>query len=1069
VKGSRIRVVIEASDLSAIRGAIGRAGGKTEASHARLVQALVLPEALEALANNPSSRYVRPPFLADADAVAGEDVGATGASVWQGAGRTGTGVKVAIVDLGFAGYTDRQVSGDLPGSLTTVDYCGGDLATATAHGTGVAEIVHEMAPDAQLYLICIDSDVTLGQAEEYAKANGIKIVNHSVSWFDTSRGDGSGGAGTPDAIVANARANGILWVNAAGNYAQRHWSGAFVDTDGDGFLNFASADEGETFYLWAGNTVCTALKWDSWPATSQDYDLDLADSASGTLRATSTTLQNGSQRPYEELCYTNDTGVDQFFFFAIYKFAATVQPRFDLYVFGDAAALQYQVAAGSVTEPGSSPSALAAGAICWQNNTLEPFSSRGPTIDRRIKPDISGQDDVSSATYGAFAGCSGDSGFFGTSAAAPHVAGAAALAAQSFPSYTPAQLQDFLAAAAKDLGAGGKDSSFGAGQLQLPPILAPTITGFTPSAGPVGTQVTITGTRLVSVASVKFNGVAAVTPNVVSAAQIKAVVPAGASSGPIQVITADGTGTSLASYKVTPRVTGFDPGSALRGASVEIDGFNFTGATRVVFGSAIASTFTVDSDTQITATVPATAISGKVTVTTPAGSGISTTSFLVILPPTVTGFTPAAGPVGTLVTVRGTSLDTVTAATLAGTDVGPLTHIGSTLLKFTVPPDATTGKIAVTNPAATNQSTGSFTVTLTIASFNPLSGSVGDTVAITGIGFSHASGVKFGDLEADFNIHSDTQIRAVVPPGATTAPITVGNGTFSLTTSSSFVVVPRLIVDLGTLAGTFCTASVGHTSSATALNAAGDVAGSSCVLAGFFQPVSHAVLWHNGASRDLGTVVPGNDRSPDQSVAYGMNDSDQVVGQDSLAGAFLWSNGTFATLGFSNALDISNDGVVVGVAISLLRSDSWSAVSYDSSGGEVTTLAGIGGTFRSEADAINDSGQIAGYASTTGDTAFHAVRWTGGLPQDLGTLGGTHSFGTSTRPGMWPATHTCLAIPAITLFSTAEDRCTTSVRLAAASATHTGSMTPERSSGPRNSRRWDTRVLLQRRRHARSQ
>ena len=49
----------------------------------------------------------------------------TNASAWQQRGQSGTGVKVAIVDLGFAGYASAQASGDLPVSLTVIDYCGG--------------------------------------------------------------------------------------------------------------------------------------------------------------------------------------------------------------------------------------------------------------------------------------------------------------------------------------------------------------------------------------------------------------------------------------------------------------------------------------------------------------------------------------------------------------------------------------------------------------------------------------------------------------------------------------------------------------------------------------------------------------------------------------------------------------------------------------------------------------------------------------------------------------------------------------------------------------------------------
>ena len=104
------------------------------------------------------------------------------------------------------------------------------------------------------------------------------------------------------------------------------------------------------------------------------------------------------------------------------------------------------------------------GAICFQNDSLEPYSSRGPTIDARIKPDIAGQDAVTSGVYGAFSTC-GSSGFTGTSAASPHTAGAAALAKQVNPSLTASQLRSFLQGRAGELGAAGADNLFGAGKL----------------------------------------------------------------------------------------------------------------------------------------------------------------------------------------------------------------------------------------------------------------------------------------------------------------------------------------------------------------------------------------------------------------------------------------------------------------------------------------------------------------------------------------------------------------------------------------------------------------------------
>jgi hypothetical protein len=468
-----IQVVVEsaAADPTAARAVVVANGGIVEAEYASLIQARLAPSALDPVAADPSVRYVRVPRRPQPDATAGEGVGASGANVWQAAGQTGAGVKVGIVDFGFSGYTTRQAQGDLPPSVTTQDFCGGQLnAPGGEHGTAVAEVVHEMAPGAQLYLICIGTDVNLGQAKDYAIANGLAVIVMSASFYNTSRGDGSGGPGSPDAVVAAARAAGILWVNSAGNRAQHHWSGTFSDTNANNAHNFDANDEGLTFFLGAGAWVCAYLKWDSWPATSVDYNLRLRRSSDGVLMASSASVQNGSQAPVEGFCWNNNTGVGQNFYLSIVYAGGSGTPRMDLFAH-PGGVFEYQTAAGSMTEPGSSPNTMSAAAICWQNNRLESYSSRGPTIDNRVKPDIAGQSVVSSASYGIWASCpagsNGSGGFNGTSAAAPHVAGAAALVKAANPSFTPAQVQAFLEERAGDLGAAGKDSEFGSGKLTL--------------------------------------------------------------------------------------------------------------------------------------------------------------------------------------------------------------------------------------------------------------------------------------------------------------------------------------------------------------------------------------------------------------------------------------------------------------------------------------------------------------------------------------------------------------------------------------------------------------------------
>ena len=458
----RARVVVESATPTAARAAIEAAGGVVERAWKGLVQATVPRSAIDALEARPSIADVRAPLRMLPDAVSGEEVAASLAAAWHGKGFTGKGVKVAIIDGGFVGLADRQASGDLPANVIAQDYCGGRFATADDHGTAVAEIVYEMAPDAQLYLICIGTEVDFAAAVAYAKSQGVHVISHSGSWFGPVRGDGSGFFG---ALAADARAAGILWVNSAGNYAQTHWSGTYVSTDGDRLHEFASGDEGNTFVFPNNATICGFLRWDEWPAAISDFDLLLVRSDTLQIVGASDDEQTGSQPAVEGLCARNTSGANVTVAWFIGGWNVRSNPRLE--IFGFAPPLQYQTAAGSMLEPATSPAALTVGALCWQTRQPEAFTSQGPTVDGRTKPDIAAHDSVSGVTYGPFFGC-GTSGFAGTSAAAPEVAGAAALVKQAFPSYGPDQLQQYLVGAAGDAGTPGPDNVTGAGELQMP-------------------------------------------------------------------------------------------------------------------------------------------------------------------------------------------------------------------------------------------------------------------------------------------------------------------------------------------------------------------------------------------------------------------------------------------------------------------------------------------------------------------------------------------------------------------------------------------------------------------------
>ena len=471
------RVVIETRASAAARAAVVRAGGKIEAAAGGLVQARLPSGALAALADDPAVRRVRPPAL-PVPFGTGEGVAATNAPTWHARGFTGAGVKLAIIDTGFGGYLQKQADGELPASVVPVDFCSGRL-DGGVHGTAVAEIVADEAPGAQIYLICMDSEVTLAKAERYAREQGVAVITMSVGFFNTWRGDGKGPSGTPDGAVADARAGGILWINAAGNEALNHWGGTYNDPFGAGFHSFApSGDVSNTIRVPGGVSLCVFLRWDEWPTSDVDYDLALYDENARRFVARSV----GDQRfnkdpPAEETCYTAAAGARTIGIMISRGPGPARTPAMDLYMetFGPALTPEYLSAERSVADPAASASALGVGAVCWQSSALEPFSSHGPTIDGRVKPDLVAPDGVSSTVFGPFARC-GVGGFLGTSAAAPHVAGAAVLVKQAFPSFTPAQIQDYLLRNASDLGAPGPDNLFGAGALLLPaPDLPPAI------------------------------------------------------------------------------------------------------------------------------------------------------------------------------------------------------------------------------------------------------------------------------------------------------------------------------------------------------------------------------------------------------------------------------------------------------------------------------------------------------------------------------------------------------------------------------------------------------------------
>ncbi len=463
---------LKAGSLHSASRQIEAFGGRVETTHRRLLQSVVPLYILREVADLSSVSYLRLPRKA-IPFVISEGVEKTDADEWQTiiSYRSTENVKVCILDLGFQGY-NALLGTELPSSVKTKSFrADGDLY-ATAHGTACAEVVHDMAPDAELWLVNFGTDVEYHNAVNWIIDQGmadedqkVDIISCSVGWLNSGAGDGTG---LICEDVKNAYDNDIIWVSAAGNEAERHWEGAFRDPDADDWCNFEdpaqAEDEWFTFYAVAGTTYQVALNWDDWGtwmgsnysySEGNDYDLFLYDSG-GLVIAASNNDQTAGAPPEETI--TDTTVSTGWRYIRIYKWNAPRDCKLELFFWGGSN-LEYSEPAGSLAIPADSPYAIAVGATDWSDDSIHSYSSRGPTEDGSIKPDLVAPSGVSSATYG-------DLGFSGTSASAPHVAGAFALLMGKLP-YAVEEIKSIIEARALDLGSSGKDNIFGLGRLKL--------------------------------------------------------------------------------------------------------------------------------------------------------------------------------------------------------------------------------------------------------------------------------------------------------------------------------------------------------------------------------------------------------------------------------------------------------------------------------------------------------------------------------------------------------------------------------------------------------------------------
>ena len=403
-------------------------------------------------------------------------------------GVTGAGVKVGVISDSVDGLSTAVASSDLPSDVQVLQ-----AGTGAGEGTAMLEIVHDLAPGSPLSFYGPSSSGDMIAGITQLAANGASIIVDDLWFFDQPIYEEG-----PIAQTINERvASNVVYTTSAVNSAKKHYGSTFSTAGGQPPLHlFAPGQTKQSITVQPGAAKIILYWADQWGRSSNDYDLYLVTS-DGTVIAKSDNEQNGDDLPMETISVTNNGANPAQAFVVVQLFSGSAR-RFDLYYTGTTD-IQFGSAVSSIPGHANASGAISvAAANADKPNIVADYSSQGPCnivfpiVETRAKPDITGIAGV------AVTGAAGFSNpFFGTSAAAPHIAALAALVRQANPGLLATQVKQTLMATAADLGDAGFDYVFGAGGADaftavanaLPP--PPPVTTTTTSLPPPVTTTTL--------------------------------------------------------------------------------------------------------------------------------------------------------------------------------------------------------------------------------------------------------------------------------------------------------------------------------------------------------------------------------------------------------------------------------------------------------------------------------------------------------------------------------------------------------------------------------------------------